>query len=82
MILRRVSLKDFLTGATPNTSRKSDKHRTVLTDHPTMLDWWPNSESNTIRLISGHLAHIVGCPDDGRLKKYKVITIPCMVNKL
>lgn len=66
---------------TQNTGRKLDKHRTVFTDHLTMLDWWPESETNIIRLLTGHLTHIVGCPDDGRPKKYKVITITCMVIK-
>lgn len=71
-----------MNAVTPITGQKSDKYWTVFTDHPSMLDWWLDSESNIIRLLPSHLTHIVGCLDDGRQKNYEVITIPCIVNKL
>lgn len=47
-----------------------------------MLDRRSDSEPNIIRLLSGHLTHIVDSSDDGRPKNYQVITVPYMVNKL
>lgn len=63
MIFWQVTLKDFFfTGVTLITGRKSDTQRKVFTEHSTTLDLWPDSESNIIhvRLLSGHLTHIVG----------------------
>lgn len=83
MILRRVTLNNFfLDGVASIAGRKSDNHRTVFTDHPIMLERRSDSEPNIIRLLSGHLTHIINCSDHGRPKNYQVITLPYMVNKL
>lgn len=72
----------FLIGVASIAGQKSDKHWTVFTDHPIMLDRRSDSEPNIIRLLSGHLTHIVDSSDDGRPKNYQVIGVPYIVNKL